>query len=293
METKKSKLASLLLRSPHKSSSTPHYDPSTFTPNLQHRNGVSHHEAIQKAEQDFRGYLHEKRRLYLIHLVDALNLGAEVYVKEERGRQEHEFLSNFLPLLIKYFSQKLFSEARRLLSHPPEEVSQDMDGENDFETKAYRDSLQIQIQRFLASFEWKLRRHLGSHRKTLQATAMDQLSTVVLERERFWRDKTAKDVENFHNLKLYEALLAQHFSSPVTQTSPPLSPAIAPASAPAHVIKLRELTSENILRRVTFAVNKPPAVVSPPLPSSAHSSKSERNPAHARSIEEYYAQAHR
>jgi hypothetical protein len=297
---KKSKLTSLLLRSPPSSSSTVHPGPSLHHP----RHGYSG-EQIQKAEQDFRGYLHEKRRLYLIQLVDALSIGAELCVKEEREKQELLFLHNFLPHLMKYFAQKLFIETGRLLSHPPdsatspeeEERGSEEESTDEFETKAYRNFLRLQIQKFLRRFERNLRNHLGSHRKSLQTTAMDQLSSVVLERERFWREKTAKDVQNYHNLKLYEALLSQHLSAP---SSPPaLIPSSPPAAshatppAPANAIKFRELTSENILRRVSFSLAEHPRSQPQSSAPSAPPPASGRVLAQAHSIEEYYSQADR
>jgi hypothetical protein len=277
-----SKLTSLLLRSSANNTSTLAETQSTIRIN----------EQILKAEKDFERYLHEKRRLYLVKLIEALTIGAEAHISDEKAKIDHSFQTSFVPSLLRFLSARLIGHAMALFQN--EEV--ESDEVNEFESKPLAVSIDNQILSLLKKYQENLEKALSDHHHSVQERTFDQLSIAFLEQEKHWKEKTIADVQSYHNLKLYEFLVSRSLRSEgedmtarrtrrSTSASDQVEETHHNVCVDQHQVKLRELNSANILKRFTFSVH-----------NSEHLSEPRTAPRPRRqphSIEEYYQQAER
>jgi hypothetical protein len=269
------KLSSLLLRS-----STPN------TSSINTTNTIIINEQILKAEKDFERYLHEKRRLYLVKLVEALTIGAEAHISDEKAKIDQSFRIDFVPSLLRFVAMRIISHAMKLFQNENFGSKKD---EIRFESQSLTESIDQQIVSLLKSYETNLQKALSDHHLSIQMRTLDQLSVTVLEREKYWKEKTMVDVQNYHNLKLYEFIVARSLQTDNGEVSRTrVSVEEDNVSRNGHLIKLRELNSENILKRFTFSVHDHSSSILDEPTTRAAPTRPEPH-----SIEEYYQQADR
>lgn len=81
------------------------------------------------------------------------------------------------------------------------------------ESKEIIEYVDNQIIDIVNQFDSNVNEYLTAYRNQSKLNILDKLSTIILDREDYWKNKTKKDVENYHNLKLYEYLVEKSLHS--------------------------------------------------------------------------------
>lgn len=157
---------------------------------------------VQIAEKDFAHYLAEKRRINLTNLIKALSIGANTCCDEERSNLDKEFQLNFLPSLIQCYASVMLHTAERVFGKDAE-CGQIPD--NSVHTNV-KSEIEESIIHLVEKIKEAILSYLEKKQADLTMCALDALSISVLDREEYWRQKTNRDVEKLHALRLQEVL---------------------------------------------------------------------------------------
>ena len=183
------------------------------------------------AEKDFTAYLAEKRRVNLTNLIKALSIGAENVYDEEREKLQQEYHTKFLPSLIQAFSAMVLHTAEMMFGKNGDDLC-DIDMSAHLATK---NELEATIISVVDKFKAAITEYLQQKQTSLTVCALDALSMHVLDREEYWKEKTKRDVEKLHKLKLQEVY---NDVSSENHTAAPFSPGSGRATSPEKDISL-------------------------------------------------------
>lgn len=163
---------------------------------------------LERQRRELDMYYTEKRRTLLVKLLSALQLGADVHFAEQKNILWKEYHEEFLPHLLDTMYHIIIDNARIVFSTNSGTIG---DNKQQFYSKMpcmAEGSLHEQISLNVAVFLEE------SMKKVLQATeeqcaqltlrSMDIMTKTVLDIEDYWKQKTLRDVENFHLLKMQE-----------------------------------------------------------------------------------------
>lgn len=172
--------------------------------NLQPGTCLDHHE-VERQRQELNAYYDKKRRTLLVKLLNALQLGADFHFEEQKKILWKEYHDEFLPHLLHAMHHIIIDNARILFSTDPQEGSQMF-----FSKQAgtgegsLHESISISVAVYLEESKKRVLKATDEQCALLAVKSMNIMSKTILDIEDHWRQKTIRDVESFHLLKMQE-----------------------------------------------------------------------------------------
>lgn len=165
------------------------------------------HPEVERQRQEVALYYEDKRRILMAKLLTALEQGADIHFADQKKIIWEEYHEEFLPHLLDTMCHIIMDNARIVFSLHPNE----MDNRNKFfsrmpgmEEGSLHEQISIKVAVFLDESKKKILEATEKQCAQLTMKSMNIMATNVLNIEEEWKQKTKRDVENFHRLKMQE-----------------------------------------------------------------------------------------
>jgi hypothetical protein len=160
---------------------------------------------LERQRKELDVYYSEKRRDLLVKLLSALQLGADLYFADQKKILWQEYREDFLPHLLDSMYHIIMENSRIVFSTKPDvENKQFFSRMSGIEEGSLHEQISINVAVFLEESKKRVLQATEEQCAQLTLRSMNVMSKTVLDIEDYWRQKTKRDVENFHRLKMQE-----------------------------------------------------------------------------------------
>ena len=162
------------------------------------------HPEIERQRQELATYYNEKRRTQLTKLLEALNVGADIHFNEQKDILWKEYHEDFLPRLVDSMCHMILENAGIVFSVKPNETNQHFSRIPGMVEGSLHEQISIKVSVYLEDSKKKVLEATEEQCALLTLKSMNIMANNVLDIEDYWREKTKRDVDSFHRLKMQE-----------------------------------------------------------------------------------------
>ena len=159
----------------------------------------------QRKELD--DYFEQKRRVLMEKFISALQLGADVHFTEQKKILWKEYREEFLPHLLDTMHHIIIDNSRIVFATDPTVIENEYFSRMpDVEEGSLHEKISLAVAVYLDDSKKRVAQAAEEQCAKLTLKSMNIMTQKLLDIENYWKEKTKRDVENFHHLKMQEMM---------------------------------------------------------------------------------------